>query len=865
MSHPSKRCAVRSSSPGPLVLVLALLSGVGCGTGTDPAGAESVGAAGAEATAGWAVEAEAMSLSGYVVEANTSASGGRLVRIPLGKAGATATASSTFTGSSGVKTLTVFYYDENYGTARWQVSVAGVVVDAWSADQDLSTTYAYSANSHSRTSRVIPSVQVNTGDVIAVQATANLQDWGNLDNLTVNGSSAPADFSLSASPSSLSVARGASATSTVAVVPGGGFTGAVALSASGLPMGVTATFSPASTTGTSTLTLAASSTAAAGTSTITVTGVSGALTHTAAVSLAVTAPQPADFSLSALPSSLAVVQGSSGAATLSIARTGGFTGSVAFSVSALPAGVTATFAPASTTGTSSGLTLAASSTATVGTATVTVTGTSGTLVHTTTVALNVTAASAGTSWAVEAEAMSLSGYVAEANSSASGGTLVRIPLGNAGATATATTAFTGASGVKTLTVFYYDENYGTARWQVSVGGVVVDSWNADQNLSATYAYSANSHSRTSRVIPGVEVDTGATIVVQATANLQDWGNLDDLTVSSQGGGTPAVAVAVTPSLATTTPGGSVAFHAAVTGTTAGQSTDVTWAVPSGGGSSISAAGVFQASTALGTFTVSATSVADPTKVGTATVTVSPTATTDLARLRVLAGKRIFFQHASVGGEVCGSYDPTGGSFGTSYGLKKLITDNPGSGFTVASGATTAAAIPVGTMGEVQLSGVNGDPAGKLSRFQASVRGGLGGAMDYCILKLGYPDFTGGQVAGTGQTPAQWFAGTYKPAMDALAAAYPTTTFVHVTAPLYQAASWWDNPTIQQFNALLRASYPQTTFDLADLESRNAAGVQQLSNGYPCQAAVWANGDNHLNLAGANFMAGKFLTFLAGLP
>ena len=85
-----------------------------------------------------------------------------------------------------------------------------------------------------------------------------------------------ADFSLSASPNSLVVSRGASVTSAITITRSGGFTGSVALSASGLPSGVTASFSPGSTTGTSsTLTLTASSTAAAGPATVTVTGVGG--------------------------------------------------------------------------------------------------------------------------------------------------------------------------------------------------------------------------------------------------------------------------------------------------------------------------------------------------------------------------------------------------------------------------------------------------------------------------------------------------------------------------------------------------------------------------------------------------------------
>jgi Abnormal spindle-like microcephaly-assoc'd, ASPM-SPD-2-Hydin len=97
-----------------------------------------------------------------------------------------------------------------------------------------------------------------------------------------------AGFSLSASPNSVSVAQGSSGTSTITVIPQSGFTGGVTLSASGLPSGVTAGFSPNPTTTTSTLTLTASATAALGTSTATITGTSGSLTATTTVSLTVT-------------------------------------------------------------------------------------------------------------------------------------------------------------------------------------------------------------------------------------------------------------------------------------------------------------------------------------------------------------------------------------------------------------------------------------------------------------------------------------------------------------------------------------------------------------------------------------------------
>jgi glucuronoarabinoxylan endo-1,4-beta-xylanase len=95
------------------------------------------------------------------------------------------------------------------------------------------------------------------------------------------------------------------------------------------------------------------------------------------------------FTLSPSASSLTVKQGASGSDTITVADTGGFTGSVAFTTSTLPSGVTAVFSPTSSA-TSSVLTLTASSTATTGAFTITVTGTSGSIVETTSFTLNVT-------------------------------------------------------------------------------------------------------------------------------------------------------------------------------------------------------------------------------------------------------------------------------------------------------------------------------------------------------------------------------------------------------------------------------------------------------------------------------------------
>jgi hypothetical protein len=199
------------------------------------------------------------------------------------------------------------------------------------------------------------------------------------------------NFSLSASPSSLTVTQGSSGNSTITVTPSGGFTGSVTLSASGLPTGVTATFGTNPTTGTSVVTFTASSTATIGTKSVTITGTSGTLSHTTSISLTVNATATPNFSLSASPSSLSVTRGSSGNSTITVTPSGGFTGSVTLSNSALPSGVTASFGTNPTTSTSV-LTFTASSTATTGTSTITITGVSGSLSHTTTISLTINAA-----------------------------------------------------------------------------------------------------------------------------------------------------------------------------------------------------------------------------------------------------------------------------------------------------------------------------------------------------------------------------------------------------------------------------------------------------------------------------------------
>lgn len=182
-------------------------------------------------------------------------------------------------------------------------------------------------------------------------------------------------------------------TATITVTAENGFSGSVILGVSGLPSGVTAAFSPSSTTGKSSLTFNASSTAATGTATVTVTGSSGALGNTTTIVLTITAP---NFTLSLLPATLGLPRGASAASMVTITAQNGFSSSVTLSASGLPSGVAASFAAPGTTGMRL-VTFTASTTATVGSFPITVKGVSGALSSSDSFTLTVMVPTAGTS------------------------------------------------------------------------------------------------------------------------------------------------------------------------------------------------------------------------------------------------------------------------------------------------------------------------------------------------------------------------------------------------------------------------------------------------------------------------------------
>lgn len=100
-----------------------------------------------------------------------------------------------------------------------------------------------------------------------------------------------AGFSMAVSPSILTVSAGSSGTSEVTIARFGGYSPAIALTAGGLPGGVSASFMPSSIrapgAGNSTISVSASASAALGIHPITITGTAGGLTETASLTLSV--------------------------------------------------------------------------------------------------------------------------------------------------------------------------------------------------------------------------------------------------------------------------------------------------------------------------------------------------------------------------------------------------------------------------------------------------------------------------------------------------------------------------------------------------------------------------------------------------
>jgi hypothetical protein len=148
---------------------------------------------------------------------------------------------------------------------------------------------------------------------------------------------APPDFALSASLASLSIPQNGVVTSTIAVSATNGFSGSVALAASGLPNGVTASFAPGTGAGTQVLTLTAAATATmGGPVTVLVTGTSGSLTSSTSIALTITAASSFQASESTQAITIDAGATTGNTSTISLTGTNGFSGLVSLNCSVNP-------------------------------------------------------------------------------------------------------------------------------------------------------------------------------------------------------------------------------------------------------------------------------------------------------------------------------------------------------------------------------------------------------------------------------------------------------------------------------------------------------------------------------------------------
>lgn len=207
------------------------------------------------------------------------------------------------------------------------------------------------------------------------------------------------DFAGSVSPPFQTVTPGTKAKFNITITSVDNFTGTVHFKVTGLPSGATASFNPATVTGsgTSTLSIVTSASTPAGSYRLKLTGSSGALSHTGGVNLNVGPPGTdfTDFTGSVWPSYVNIIPGSFGTFRITLVPENGFFAPVNFSVAGLPAGVIATFAsnPLPAGSTSDVLTLSSTASAAPGVYQLTLTASSGSHTHSIIVGLNVGEAS----------------------------------------------------------------------------------------------------------------------------------------------------------------------------------------------------------------------------------------------------------------------------------------------------------------------------------------------------------------------------------------------------------------------------------------------------------------------------------------
>lgn len=189
---------------------------------------------------------------------------------------------------------------------------------------------------------------------------------GNLSAVTTIALTIDApQYILNLSPYPLALGQGESEAVSVSVVPIGSFSGPVAISAPELPPNVFASFSPATTTAASTLTLTAGNSASLGNWPVDIHGSAAQSTTDSQFTQTITAGNTPRFDLVISPPQLSIARGASATGTIQVREVNRFSAAVTLAATNLPDGITAAWSQ-NPTADSSILTLTASSTAFAG-------------------------------------------------------------------------------------------------------------------------------------------------------------------------------------------------------------------------------------------------------------------------------------------------------------------------------------------------------------------------------------------------------------------------------------------------------------------------------------------------------------------
>lgn len=231
-----------------------------------------------------------------------------------------------------------------------------------------------------------------------------------------------------------------------------------------------------------------------------------------------------------------------------------------------------------------------------------------------------------------------------------------------------------------------------------------------------------------------------------------------------------------------------------------------------------------------------------------------------AQLETLSGKRVFFAHQSVGGNIVEGLQAIARDNGVALQIRDVAGDKT---------------VPEHTFGHVFV-GENGKPLVKIQEYGTRIAQ-QSTPPDLAALKLCFLDFR----ADT--DPKAVFA-RYQSEVNTLRSKYPGLKLVHVTTPLTTIESgpkaWlkrivgkkpWgvvENEKREQYNDLLRAAYAgrEPLFDLARLESTAPDGSRTMTAAdgrqTPALTAAYSSDGSHLNAQGEQLAARAFVGVLA---